>query len=66
MATGNPFDLLGDDTEDLSQLAAQQQLKMESKKSAATPAAAAGARQQNNTVVQSNLPTKPLPPAQAG
>ncbi|KAG6420283.1 hypothetical protein SASPL_116806 [Salvia splendens] len=55
MATINPFDLLDDDTEDPSLLAAQ--LKIEPKK-AVVPLA----KQQ----VQPKLPSKPLPPAQAG
>ncbi|XP_042065897.1 RGG repeats nuclear RNA binding protein A-like [Salvia splendens] len=54
MATINPFDLLDDDTEDPSLLAAQ--LKIEPKK-AVVPLA----KQQ----VQPKLPSKPLPPAQA-
>ncbi|KAJ0251285.1 RGG repeats nuclear RNA binding protein B [Hirschfeldia incana] len=49
MATVNPFDLLDDDTEDPSQLAAAKPLKVE-KAAPAQPA---------------KLPTKPLPPSQA-
>ena len=61
MATVNPFDLLGDDdSEDFSQLLASQQQKIASMKAAAPPAAAAAAR------APAKLPTKPLPPAQAG
>ncbi|XP_057808355.1 RGG repeats nuclear RNA binding protein A-like [Salvia miltiorrhiza] len=55
MATLNPFDLLGDDTEDPSLLAAQQQ-KIEPKKSVAPP---------TKQPAQPKLPSKPLPPAQA-
>ncbi|XP_047949432.1 RNA-binding protein FUS-like [Salvia hispanica] len=54
MATINPFDLLGDDTEDPSLLAAQQ--KIEQKKTIAPPPKHA---------VQPKLPSKPVPPAQA-
>lgn len=56
MATVNPFDLLGDDTEDPSLLAAQQP-KIEPKKAAVTSA---------KQPPQAKLPSKPLPPAQAG
>lgn len=66
MATLNPFDLLEDDAEDPSLVIAAQQLKkvaataapVVSKKGAATkaPVAAAAAK----------LPSKPLPPTQAG
>ncbi|KAL1535785.1 RGG repeats nuclear RNA binding protein A-like [Salvia divinorum] len=55
MATINPFNLLGDDTEDPSLLAAQQ-LKIEPKKAAVTSA---------KQPAQPKLPSKPLPPAQA-
>lgn len=68
MATGNPFDLLGDgDAEDPSLIAAQQK-KIEPKKTEAPSAKpAAGAKQLNNkAAAQANLPTKPLPPARAG
>ncbi|KAG6423309.1 hypothetical protein SASPL_113702 [Salvia splendens] len=54
MATINPFDLLDDDTEDPSLLAAQ--LKIEPKK-AVVPSA--------KQPPQPKLPSKPLPPAQA-
>lgn len=50
MATLNPFDLLDDDAEDPSQLAAAKPLKVE-KAAPAQPA---------------KLPSKPLPPSQAG
>lgn len=60
MATLNPFDLLGDDTEDPSLLAAQQ--KIEPKKTIAPPIKPA----QNKTAAQPKLPSKPAPPAQAG
>lgn len=59
MATANPFDLLGDDdNDDPSQLIAAQERKMAVKKPAA-PAAAA-------SPPTARLPTKPVPPAQAG
>ncbi|KAH6793852.1 hypothetical protein C2S52_004329 [Perilla frutescens var. hirtella] len=61
MATINPFDLLGDDTEDPSLLAAQQQ-KIEPKK---TVAPSAKQPVQNKAAVQPKLPSKPAPPAQA-
>ncbi|XP_010918620.1 RGG repeats nuclear RNA binding protein A [Elaeis guineensis] len=55
MATGNPFDLLGDDdNDDPSQLIAVQQQKIAAKKPAA-PAGPAPAK----------FPTKPVPPSQA-
>lgn len=58
MATANPFDLLGDDdAEDPSQLVAAAQLKIDPKKTAA-----AG----KQPPPPAKLPTKPLPPAQAG
>jgi plasminogen activator inhibitor 1 RNA-binding protein len=72
MATANPFDLLGDDAEDPSQLIVAEQLK-----AAAAPVkkpadklqgkqrgAAAAAQVQSNKPAQ--LPSKPTPPAQAG
>ncbi|KAH6789614.1 hypothetical protein C2S51_004620 [Perilla frutescens var. frutescens] len=55
MATINPFDLLGDDTEDPSLLAAQQP-KIEPKKTVAPP---------TKQPAQPKLPSKPAPPAQA-
>lgn len=59
MATANPFDLLGDDdNDDPSQLIAAQVRKMVVKKPAAPAAAASPAT--------ARLPTKPVPPAQAG
>lgn len=61
----NPFDLLGDDdTEDLSQLIAAQQVAAP-KKGAAQPQA----QSKQQPAAQSKpakLPTKPLPPSQAG
>lgn len=72
MATLNPFDLLGeDDAEDPSTLiAAAQQHKAEPKKAQASSGkAAAGAKQpptQNKALPQAKLPSKPLPPSQAG
>ncbi|KAH0450964.1 hypothetical protein IEQ34_021656 [Dendrobium chrysotoxum] len=57
MATGNPFDLLIDsENDDLPQLIAAQQKKVASNKPAGATAAPAAAK----------LPSKPLPPAQAG
>lgn len=54
MATSNPFDLLDDDAEDPSQLvAAAKPLKVE-KAAPVQPAKSA------------KMPTKPLPPSQAG
>lgn len=60
MATGNFFDILGDDdNDDPSQLIASQKVKVSAKKLAnAVAAASAG--------VVAKLPSKPLPPAQAG
>lgn len=58
MATLNPFDLLGDDAEDPSQLAVSIEKIDKSKKSGPVsgfPAKSAP-----------KLPSKPLPPAQAG
>lgn len=61
MATVNPFDLLGyDDSEDLSQLLAAQKQKSASKKADASAATVA------ITQPPAKLPSKPLPPAQAG
>lgn len=57
MADLNPFDLLGDDdTDDPSQLLAAQQQKVAPAKEALAPA----------TKQPGKLPSKPLPPAQAG
>ena len=59
MATTNPFDLLGDDdNDDPSQLIAAQQKLLPPPKKTPAPAAA-------NTKT-AKLPSKPLPPAQAG
>ncbi|RWW37327.1 hypothetical protein BHE74_00057580 [Ensete ventricosum] len=59
MASINPFDLLGDDdSEDPTQLIAAHQQKIASKKPTAPAAAAPQA--------PAKLPSKPLPPAQAG
>ncbi|KAM0933598.1 putative stm1-like protein [Dioscorea sansibarensis] len=60
MATGNPFDILGDDNnDDPSQLIASQKLKVTARKPTnavvAAPAAAVA-----------KLPSQPLAPAQAG
>lgn len=61
MATMNPFDLLGDDdNEDPSQLlAAQEKLALPKKPQAPAQPAAQPAQ-------PAKLPSKPLPPAQAG
>lgn len=70
MATMNPFDLLGDDAEDPSQLIASEQLKAAAappKKPAATEQGkqrGAAAQPLQNKPAQ--LPSKPAPPAQAG
>lgn len=57
MATANPFDLLGDDDNDDPSQLAQKIVSVPVKKpQAATPAAKTPAK----------LPSKPLPPAQAG
>lgn len=62
MATMNPFDLLGDDdTEDPSLLIAAQQ-KVVATKKAPTQAK----RQPLAQPKAAKLPSKPLPPAQAG
>lgn len=70
MATLNPFDLLDDDAEDPSLLIAAQQQKIESKKTAAPSAKPAAAAKelssQNKAAAQPRLPSKPVPPAQAG
>ena len=59
MATANPFDLLGDDdNDDVSHLIALQQQK----KAAAEKAAPAD----KSAKPAAKLPSKPLPPAQAG
>lgn len=63
MATLNPFDLLGDDdTEDPSQFIAAAQQKVQITADKKGPASAQPAK----PVVQAKLPSKPLPPAQAG
>lgn len=56
MTTLNPFDLLGDDAEDPSQIVLSLPKKIE-KPAAAAPVQPAKA---------AKLPTKPLPPSQAG
>ncbi|OWM86402.1 hypothetical protein CDL15_Pgr021488 [Punica granatum] len=62
MATMNPFDILGDaDNEDPSQLVAA--VSIEKSKKAPVPAAAAPTQQGKPAA---KLPSKPLPPAQAG
>lgn len=64
MSTLNPFDLLGDDdAEDPSLIIAAQQ-KVEPKKA---PAPSAKQPLQNKAAAaQPKLPSKPLPPAEAG
>lgn len=63
MATTNPFDLLGDDdNDDPSQLASHLLKIAPAKKSSAPPPVAGSAQQAK----QAKLPSKPLPPAQAG
>lgn len=68
MATANPFDLLGDDAEDPSQLIATEQLKAAAapvkKEQAKTGARGGAAAAQQSKPAQ--LPSKPLPPTQAG
>lgn len=62
MATTNPFDLLGDDAEDPSQLIVAEQLKA----AAAPPAAKkAAVKEQGKPNKPALLPSKPTPPAQA-
>jgi len=59
----NPFDLLGDDAEDPSQLIAAEQLKAAAAAAAAVSAPKKVPAQQNKPA---QLPTKPPPPSQAG
>lgn len=70
MATTNPFDLLGDDdAEDPSQLiAAQQKLAATAAqpKKVAPAAKAKPVAEQQQTKPPAKLPSRPLPPAQAG
>ncbi|XP_047152673.1 RGG repeats nuclear RNA binding protein A-like [Vigna umbellata] len=65
MATANPFDLLGDDAEDPSQLIAAEQLKAAAapKKEQGKAGPRAGAVAQQSKPAQ--LPSKPVPPTQA-
>jgi len=67
MATANPFDLLGDDAEDPSQLIVTEQLKAAAapKKEQVKPGPRGGAAvaQQSKPA---QLPSKPIPPTQAG
>lgn len=66
MATMNPFNLLGDDAEDPSQfIAAVQEKPLDA---SAVPAAkkAPAPAQATKNASQAKLPSKPLPPAQAG
>lgn len=58
MATTNPFDLLDDDAEDPALIAAQQKVSAAVANEKKTPAAAAAK--------PAKLPSKPLPPSQAG
>ena len=64
MATTNPFDLLGDDAEDPSQLIAAEQLKAAAAAAAPPPKKGPAAAAQQNRPAQ--LPSKPLPPSEAG
>lgn len=61
MATVNPFDLLGDDAEDPSQLAVSITPSEKTDKSKK-----AGSIQSLPAKSGGKLPSKPLPPAQAG
>ncbi|KAK7277166.1 hypothetical protein RIF29_18317 [Crotalaria pallida] len=66
MATANPFDLLGDDVEDPSQLIAAEQLKAPKKVGQEQQAKAASRGAQNKpSAAAAQLPSKPLPPSQA-
>lgn len=61
MATANPFDLLGDDdNDDVSHLVAIQLQKKAPAAAPAPPVAKQSAKQ------AAKLPSKPVPPAQAG
>lgn len=71
MATINPFDLLGDDAEDPSQLIAAEQQKAAAAAAAATAVPKKGQEQgkQGGRLAQqkpAQLPSKPVPPTQAG
>ena len=67
MATTNPFDLLGDDdAEDPSQLMAVKQAAAAPKKGSDHPQAKQQAAAAAKLSKPANLPSKPLPPAQAG
>lgn len=62
MATVNPFDILGnDENDDPSQLIAA--VSLDKPKKASTPAAAPPPQREKPAA---KLPSKPLPPAQAG
>ncbi|XP_058737536.1 RGG repeats nuclear RNA binding protein A-like [Vicia villosa] len=63
MATANPFDLLGDDVEDPSQLIITEQLKAAAAPTKKGADKDQGKRAQPNKPAQ--LPSKPAPPAQA-
>jgi plasminogen activator inhibitor 1 RNA-binding protein len=65
MATINPFDLLGDDAEDPSQLIAAEQLKAAAA-AAAAPKKGIDQGKQAAPKKPAQLPSKPLPPSQAG
>ncbi|KAF6158815.1 hypothetical protein GIB67_012458 [Kingdonia uniflora] len=62
MATGNPFDLLvDDDTDDVSQLIAKKSVLAPT--TTTTPTSVTPTQQQPK---QGKLPSKPVPPTQAG
>ncbi|KAL1360695.1 hypothetical protein HN51_006087 [Arachis hypogaea] len=68
MTTMNPFDLLKDDTEDPSQLIANEQLKAAAAAATAVPpkkGAAAAPQKGGQQNKPAQLPTKPTPPGQA-
>lgn len=67
MATMNPFDLLGDDdNEDPLQLHAAQQQKLPTPASAPKKTPGQAPAKPNAAAANAKLPSKPLPPSQAG
>lgn len=66
MATINPFDLLGDDAEDPSQLIAAEQQKAAAAAAAAPKKGLDQGKQTGAAKKPAQLPSKPLPPSQAG
>lgn len=64
MATANPFDLLGDDDNDDPSLLVQKIVSAPVKKAQTAPLAGKTAAQPAKP--SAKLPSKPLPPAQAG